>query len=632
MLRSAFLFLFVFLAVSSLTAERKNSQPERIGAETFFKTSRQSNYKISPDAKYLAYFDTVNGHSNIFVKKIGQQDFIQLTNDPVGINSFIWGNSDFILYKQDNNGDENYRIYRLNIYTKEIKCLTEGEKIRCDILGPYAQSKDAVIITANMRNPRLLEPYSLNFLTGEMKLLCENPGGLRGWVADNAGIIRIAQAGKLLYRKDEKSEFREILTIGSDEIFDPRFFNKDNNHVFAYSNIGRDRIAIVEFDLDKGKEVRTLFENPEYDAFGDDERDQFTYSLRKQELLYARYTTEKRHLFFFDKQLEKIYSKLKKKLGRSYEIDFASYSDDLSRFVIRLSSDRLQGKNYYYDNKSGSLELLGSESPWLIEDKMAEMMPVSYKSRDGLTIHGYLTLPKGADPKGLPVIVHPHAGPQWRNSWIFDKTTQFFANHGYAVFEMNFRGSTGYGRKFMKAGFKQWGLKMQDDITDGVKWLIQKGIADPKRIAIFGWSFGGYAALAGITFTPDLYACGVDFWGISNYFSLYRSFPPYWPKDRINERWGDIVKDSLQMYNTSPVFHARNIKVPVLILQGENDVRVKIGQSEEMAETLKKLNKEVEYVLMEGEGHGIKDEQKIILQMNRVDNFLEKNLRPKKQL
>jgi dipeptidyl aminopeptidase/acylaminoacyl peptidase len=183
----------------------------------------------------------------------------------------------------------------------------------------------------------------------------------------------------------------------------------------------------------------------------------------------------------------------------------------------------------------------------------------------------------------------------------------------------------------MKAGFKQWGLKMQDDITDGVKWLIQKGIADPKRIAIFGWSFGGYAALAGITFTPDLYACGVDFWGISNYFSLYRSFPTYWPKDRINERWGDIVKDSLQMYNTSPVFHARNIKAPVLILQGENDVRVKKGQSEEMAETLKTLNKEVEYVLMEGEGHGIKDEQKTILQMNRVDNFLKKNLRPKKQ-
>jgi dipeptidyl aminopeptidase/acylaminoacyl peptidase len=267
----------------------------------------------------------------------------------------------------------------------------------------------------------------------------------------------------------------------------------------------------------------------------------------------------------------------------------------------------------------------------LDENEMAEMKPISFIARDGLQIHGYLTLPKGKKAKGLPVIVNPHAGPQWRNSWVFDQRTQFLANRGYAVLQVNFRGSMGYGKDFMRKGYRQFGLRMQDDITDGVNWLIKQGIADKNRIAIFGWSFGGYATLAGVTFTPDLYTCGIDLWGMSNLFSWYQSFPPYWKSssiiNKIHERWVDGSKDSVQMNKTSPALHADKIKVPLLIFQGANDVRVKRGQSDEMVEALKKYDKEVEYVLLEGIGHGSSDEETMLRMMKLIEGFLSKHMK-----
>jgi dipeptidyl aminopeptidase/acylaminoacyl peptidase len=296
--------------------------------------------------------------------------------------------------------------------------------------------------------------------------------------------------------------------------------------------------------------------------------------------------------------------------------------------IVEVCSDRTPGAYYFYDSETNELKLLREIAPWLDEEKMAYMKPISYKARDGLEIHGYLTLPRGCEPRNLPVVVHPHAGPQWRNAWGWDAKVQFLANRGYAVLQMNFRGSEGYGKRFMKAGFKQWGLKMQDDITDGVHWLIKQGIADPERIAIFGWSYGGYAALAGLTFTPELYACGIDLWGISNYFVLYEGFPTYWKPylDQIHERWGDPKADRQQMHDTSPVFHVARIRAPVFIAQGVNDSRVRLKQSEDMVAEIKKHGKEYEYYPIEGEGHAFSDEKKTIELMTRIERFLGKHL------
>lgn len=606
-----------------------NKLAKQIPIEDFFKKPQQSGYQLSSDGKSYIYRAPVNGVSNIFIQEIGKSEPRQLTNSTDrDINNFYWGTTNYVLYEQDNEGDENYKLYRLDIQTKEITCLTDFENSNTSIIDFYAKNPNEIIIGLNKRDPECSDVYQLNILSGELRMVEQNPGDVRDWMVDNNGVVRIAYAEEVLYRKDEKSEFKKLIdNEGEDDTFTIHYFTPDNKNVYAYSSIGRDKIAIVEYDLDDNKEVKVLFEDSVYDAFGDDERDYFEYSKSKQKLIYAVYTAKKRTLRFFDADMQNIYNKLKEKVG-NYEINFMSFSDNLNTFIFYASSDRLEGTTYFYDYANDNLQLISKATPWLDEYEMAEMKPIEYKSRDGLTIHGYLTIPKGMEDKNLPVIVNPHAGPQWRNSLGFDPFVQFYANRGYAVLNVNFRGSAGYGKEFLRAGFKQWGLKMQDDITDGVNWLIEQGIADKDRIAIYGLSFGGSAALAGITFTPDLYACGIDFWGTSNYFTWYNGFPPRWKPymAQIHRRWMDPSVDSLQMYQTSPVFHVKNIKAPVFIAQSANDSRVRLEQSEEMVEELKINNKEYEYFLIEGEGHALTDEKVLIELMKKVELFLEKNI------
>ena len=617
-----------FFVSGVVTGNCQTAPVSQIPVEDFFKNPEAVDYRLSPDGRYYAYVGSYNGVNNIFLREVGNPDAFRLTDaTDRDINRFFWGNNQYVMYLQDNEGDENYRLYRVHIEQKNVDCITPFEGVKVTIIDVLRNMPDDIIIGMNKRDPELFDPYRLNIATGEMTLLAENPGNVKRWMNDNDGVIRVAFADGILYREEESAEFREVLSVDVDDTFIPHYFTPDNQHVYAYSNLGRDKIAIVEYDLNAGKEIRVLFEHPVYDVFGDDERDYFSYSYGTQTLQYALFTAERRTLHFFDEEIKRLYSRLRKEIG-DYEIMFESASDDFSRVILMASADRMPGAYYLYDRDSNKLELLHNVAPWLDENEMAVMQPVQYTARDGLEIRGYLTLPKGVKAENLPVIVHVHAGPQWRNSWGFDAKTQFFANRGYAVFQVNFRGSTGYGKEFLRAGFRQWGLRMQDDIADGVMWLIDKGVADKNRIAIFGWSFGGYAALAGVTFTPDLYACGVDLWGISNYFTLYAGFPPYWKSylEQIHERWGDPVKDSLQMHETSPVFHVDNIKVPVFIAQGANDSRVRMRQSEQMVEELKKYNKEFEYELIQGEGHAFSNEKKTIDLMIKIENFLARHI------
>jgi len=620
--------MVTFFLSGMVTGNCQTEPVPQISVEDFFRNPEETDYKLSPDGKYYAYVGSYKGNDNIFLREVGSPEAIRLTDaTDRDINRFFWGNNTYVMYLQDNDGDENYKLYRVHIRQKNVDCMTPFEGVKVTIIDLLRNMPDDIIVGMNKRDPELFDPYRLNIATGEMVLLAENPGNVKQWMSDNDGVIRVAFADGILYREGESAEFREVLSIDVDDAFVPHYFTPDNQHVYAYSNLGRDKITIVQYDLNEGKEIRVLFEHPVYDVFGDDERDYFKCSYRAQTLQYALFTAERRKLHFFDEEIGRLYDRLLKEMG-DYEIVFESSSDDFSRLILKASSDRMPGAYYLYDRNCDELELLHKVAPWLDENEMAVMQPVHYTARDGLEIHGYLTLPKGVKAENLPVVVHVHAGPQWRNSWGFDARTQFFANRGYAVLQVNFRGSTGYGKEFLRAGFRQWGLRMQDDITDGVKWLIDKGIADKNRIAIFGWSYGGYAALAGVTFTPDLYACGIDLWGISNYFTLYEGFPPYWKSylEQINERWGDPVKDSLQMYQTSPVFHVENIRVPVFIAQGANDSRVRMRQSEQMVEELKKYNKEFEYELIQGEGHAFSNEKKTIDLMVKIENFLARHI------
>ncbi len=304
-------------------------------------------------------------------------------------------------------------------------------------------------------------------------------------------------------------------------------------------------------------------------------------------------------------------------------------SRDEKRMLVYAGSDRTLGAYYFYDMESGAFEKLADLSPWLKEEEMAAMRPVRYKARDGLLIHGYLTIPVGVEPKNLPVIILPHGGPWARDSWGFSPEAQFFANRGYAVLSMNFRGSTGYGKQFWTAGFQQWGRAMQDDITDGVKWLIGQGVADPKKVGIYGASYGGYAVLAGLAFTPDVYACGVDYVGPSNLFTLLDTIPPYWELGRqmMYEQIGHPEKDKALLQAASPVFHADQIRSPLLVAQGANDPRVKKTESDQIVEALRKRNIYVEYIVKDNEGHGFRNEENRFEFYRAMERFLAIHLR-----
>ncbi len=304
----------------------------------------------------------------------------------------------------------------------------------------------------------------------------------------------------------------------------------------------------------------------------------------------------------------------------------------MKKGIVTVYSDRLRSKYYIYDFASKETMEIANPFPWINEKDMAYMKPIVYTSRDGLTIHGYLTLPKGIDAKNIPVVVNPHGGPWSRDGWYFNPEVQFLANRGYGVLQMNFRGSTGYGKKFWEASIKEWGKKMQDDITDGVEYLKKEGIADPERIAIYGGSYGGYAALAGVTFTPDLYACAVDYVGISNLFTFMKTIPPYWKPylDQQYEMVGNPEKDSLLLAEASPALHADKIKAPLLIAQGANDPRVNKAESDQMVAALKDRGLEVEYMVKDNEGHGFRNQNNKFDFYGAMEKFLDKHLKAKK--
>jgi dipeptidyl aminopeptidase/acylaminoacyl peptidase len=507
--------------------------------------------------------------------------------------------------------------------------LTDFENVVTHLIDDLEDIPEEIIVGLNKRNPQIFDPYRLNIETGELLMLAENPGNIQSWMTDHNGKLRIASTTdgvntSLLYRETEEDNFRTIITTNFKESINPLFFTFDNKQLYASSNIGRDKSAIILFDLEEGKEVKELFSHDEVDV------QDLSYSRKRKVLTSISYTTDKAQRHFLDKESKESYEWLESKLG-DYEIFISSSNKNEDIFIIRTYSDKSLGAYYLYDENKKTIEKIKEVAPWINEDYMADMKPIQYKSRDGLTINGYLTLPKNVKAKNLPVVVNPHGGPWYRDSWGYNPEVQLLANRGYAVLQMNFRGSTGYGRSFWEASFKQWGQNMQNDITDGVNWLIDQGIADPNKIAIYGASYGGYATLSGITTTPNLYACAIDYVGVSNLFTFMETIPPYWAPflDMMHEMVGDpsIESDSLMMREFSPVFQVDKIITPLFVAQGANDPRVNKDESDQMVEALKKRNIDVEYMVKDNEGHGFHNEENKFEFYNAMEKFLEKHLK-----
>ena len=621
-------------AVSAAAADAKKPEtaavPPKIPLRDFFKNPVSRGYDLSPDGQTLSFLQPWESRMNIFIRPTAGGEAKRLTNEKDrDIRNYAWKGNGFVVYAMDDKGDENFHLKRVDLKSGEVKDLTPFPKVRSEIIDDLADvSETDVLITLNKRNPEVFDAYRLNVATGEMKMVAQNPGKVDRWITDHAGVIRAATQTdgvntSLLTRPDEKTAFKMVLTTNFREAVNPQFFTFDNKNLYATSNIGRDKAAVVTIDPSNGKELEKLYENPDVDV------DALAYSKKRKVVTFAAFDTWKTERKFFDKQSETMFKTLSEKLP-GYEVEVVANDKAEDKFIVVASNDRSPGSRNLFDVKTATLTKLVDVAPWLKESELAPMIPVEYKSRDGLTIHAYLTLPLGREAKNLPVVINPHGGPWYRDTWGFNPEVQFLANRGYAVLQMNFRGSTGYGRKFWEASFKQWGQAMQDDITDGVQWLIKQGIADPKRVAIYGGSYGGYATLAGVAFTPDLYAAAVDYVGVANMFTFMKTIPPYWKPflDMFHEMVGDPEKDKAMMEAVSPVMHADKIKTPLFVAQGAHDPRVNKDESDQMVAALKKRGVEVEYMVKDNEGHGFHNEENRFDFYGAMEKFLAKYLKP----
>ena len=611
-----------------------NAQVKQYEIRDFFKNPQKSRFQVSPAGDQISYLAPWNNRMNIHVQKLGSNDAVRISSlTDRDISGYFWKNNNTIIYVRDFGGDENFHLFVATTDGKTEKDLTPFKDVRVSITDALEDFPDEVLVEMNKDNPEVFDVYRLNIKTGDLKQVAKNPGNVSGWVTDHTGAIRAAITTdgvetSLMVKATADSEFKTLIKTDFRQSVSPLFFTFDNKNLYVTTNIGRDKQVIALLDITTGKEIEVLYTHDEVDV------SDLSFSRKRKVLTMIGFETDKYEHHFLDKETQLIYERLEKEFP-NYQVSLASMSDNEDKFIVRTYSDRSLGSAYFYDRATDKITKLHDISPWINENDMARMEPIKYMSKDGKIIHGYLTLPAGLkDAKNLPVVINPHGGPWARDSWGWNPEVQFLANRGYAVLQMNFRGSTGYGREFWESSFKQWGGTMQQDITDGVTYLVQEGIADPKRVAIYGASYGGYATLAGITLTPNLYACAVDYVGVSNLFSFMKTIPPYWKPylEMMYTMVGNPTNptDSARMVATSPVFNVDKIKCPLFIAQGAKDPRVNKDESDQVVEALKKRNIEVQYMVKDNEGHGFRNEENKFEFYGAMEQFLKAHMQAKK--
>lgn len=606
----------------------------QIPLEDFFRNSERTGYQLSPDGSYISYMAPYKDRLNVFVRRVDESDehAIRITNETErSVAGYMWADNQRLLYMKDTAGDENYQLYGVHRDGSDDRAYTAFDGVRTSLIDDLEEQPGVVMIGMNKRNPEVFDPYRLNIETGELTLLAENPGNIQGWMTDHDGRLRVATAivdgvnTQILYRDTEDEPFKPVLTTNFRDVVSFMEFTPDNKEVYAATNLHRDKTILVRMNPATCEELEVLYENERYDIAS------ISYSRKRKKLLSVYCTGHKepvRH--YFDAEEEQLRQRIKAHFpNQRYGIADTDKAE--GNYLIYVGGDRTRGSYWHYNALTDKAKKIADLAPWIKSDEMNAMHPVCYTTRDGLQIEAYLTLPDGLTPdtaKQLPVVVNPHGGPWARDCWGYSSEVQFLSNRGYAVFQMNFRGSTGYGRHFLEASYKQWGLKMQDDITDGVKWLIEKGIANPNRIAIYGGSYGGYATLAGLTFTPDLYACGIDYVGVSNLFTFMQTIPPYWRPmlEMMYEQVGHPEHDADQLAATSPALHADKIKVPLFVAQGANDPRVNKAESDQMVEALRQRGVVVEYMVKDNEGHGFHNQENRFDFYRAMERFLKAHL------
>ena len=618
-----------WLILASCGTQVSMQEPELIPREVVFGNPEKVSPRLSPDGTMMSYRAPVDDVMNVWVGTIGKDDARPVTEDTLrGIRRYFWAaDGRHIMYLQDEGGDENWRLYSVDIESLQFSCLTPFEGVQVQIVDRNKHFPNELLIAMNKDNPQVHDVYHLELKTGELTKVAENPGNYLGWVTDAEFKVRGCLAATdeggydFLIRKTGKGKFEKLITWGPDDamISGPMGFTKDGKSVYLIDSRDVNAGRLVKMNI-ADRKIEVLAEDPKYDVSG------VVQNPDTYEIEAVTFTKERQEVVILDEAIRADYEAIRKLHHGDVFISSRDDADDT--WLIGFDADDGPIPYYSYDRNTRKATFLFVHRPALNDYTLARMEPISFESRDGLTIHGYITYPLGKRRENLPTVLNVHGGPWYRDAWGYNGEAQWLANRGYACMQINFRGSTGYGKDFLNASNKEWGGKMHDDLVDAVKWAVDQGIADPDKVGIYGGSYGGYAALVGATFTPDLFCCAVDIVGPANLVSWITSIPPYWSSFQqiLYKRIGHPETEEEFLKSRSPLYKADQIKIPMLIAQGANDPRVPQAESEQIVEALKANNIEHEYMLFEDEGHGFAIPENRLKFYAAAEKFLSKYL------
>lgn len=626
-------------ALAELAALETNTYAYSV--EDYFQKPKQSSFKFSPDGLYFSYRQRDDqGKSHVYVKNTETDEIKQVIEEKDElVRAYGWANNNRLIFIKDKGGNENYHLFAVDLDGENSMDLTPFDGVRVQITNNLKEQPEHMIIQMNKDNPEIFEPYKINIKTGELLKLYENTdpanpissydfdkdGNLKAYTQQQNGVDYV-----LYYRTAEDKPFEKVIqTSWKDNFYIVAFdYITENPHdAYVISNMESNTDEIILYDFEQKKTIAKVYSNETYDVGG-------LRQSRKRgyELDYFSYTGEKSHVIPVSKTYKKLHKKFEKQFGDK-EFSIANVTDEEDKYLIYVSSDKLYGTYFLYDVKNEAFKEIMDLMPQLKEQDMAEMRPIKFKSRDGLTVYGYLTIPKQAkDGNKVPMIVNPHGGPYGpRDRWGFNPETQLFASRGYATLQINYRGSGGYGKSFYLAGSKQIGRNMLNDLEDGVAYAKKLGLIDETKIAIYGASYGGLATLGSLIKTPDLYTCGVDYVGVSNLFTFVNSFPAYWKPfmAQFYEQWYDETnpEEKQLMKDVSPALHVDEITKPLFVVQGANDPRVNINESDQIVTNLRERSVDVPYMVKYNEGHGFGHEENRIDLYKSMMGFFAKHLK-----
>jgi dipeptidyl aminopeptidase/acylaminoacyl peptidase len=583
---------------------------------------------ISPDGATLAYLAPDDrGILQIWVRTLGKDDDRCVSRARRETPSYGWSwDSKTILYAQDSEGDENWHLIAIDLDSGNIRDLTPWQGVRCHYWIRSARRPGELLALLNVRNRKAMDVWRIDLRTGAATLEVENPGDVAWYIADDDLVTRASRGytpaggSEVRARLGESAPWRTLVRTAADEEAAPIDFSEDGREVYLRSSVGRDTLCLIAIDIESGR-VREVAGTEGLDV------EHVMIHPTRHTIEAVSFEPERSVWQVVDASISAEFEQL----AQLDEGTFRVVSRDLDdgKWIVSFSVPHRAIHYYLWDRTTKASTFLFKHRPDLDAYTLAEVRPIKYQARDGLEIRGYLTLPPGLEERNLPLVVHPHGGPMFRDYWSPNIWTQHLANRGYAVLQPNYRGSSGYGKRHLHAGDRQFGRAMQDDLTDGVKWAVAAGIADPSRIAIFGGSYGGYAALAGAAFTPELYRCAISLCGPSNLSTMIKTFAPYFGMRAIwNARAGnpDDPADEDLLRAASPLFAAHRIKIPMLIEQGTNDPRVMQAESEQIVDAIEKSGGSATYILYPDEGHGLVRRENNKDFMARAEKFLAEHL------